>query len=411
MRREELKNRIPAFVLEVARRLLEAGHVVYLVGGAPRDLLLGREPADWDLATSARPWEVADLFAGRPLVTAGLRHGTVGVVQEGRTVEVTTFRVEGPYADFRRPDYVRFVDRLEEDLRRRDFTVNALALDPRTGELHDPCGGLPDLQAGVVRAVGEPEDRFREDALRLLRAFRLVAEYGWRLEPATARAIVSCSFLLERVAAERIWGEMERLLLAPWAAAALGEMSRLSLLERLLPGVSPAAVAAVGEAGPGLELRLAVLLLSSADPGAALERLRAPGRVAREVLFLLSHHLAEIPADWSDAQIRRWIARVGRERAEEALFLTRARVAARGRDLSAWEGFRRRVKEQLETPFPTRVEELAVSGEDVMEALDCGPGPQVGRALNWLLELALEDPRRNDPRTLRDLLAGFSGDA
>ncbi|MEW5933875.1 MAG: hypothetical protein AB1816_09850, partial [Bacillota bacterium] len=179
MRHCDLLRRIPEEVMRVARRLRGAGHAVFVVGGAVRDLVAGRQPADWDLATSARPEQMRPLFADWRVIDVGARHGTLGLTVEERVVEVTTFRVEGPYGDRRHPDYVRFVDTLYEDLSRRDFTVNALALDPFTGDLHDPQGGVRDLRLGLIRAVGEAEARFREDALRLLRAFRLVAEYGW----------------------------------------------------------------------------------------------------------------------------------------------------------------------------------------------------------------------------------------
>lgn len=419
---------IPEEVMEVARRLRGAGHAVFVVGGAVRDLLLGRRPEDWDLATSARPDQMRPLFAGWRLVEVGARHGTLGVVAGGRVVEVTTFRVEGPYRDRRHPDFVRFVDTLREDLARRDFTVNALALDPSSGELHDPWGGLRDLERGLVRAVGDPAARFREDALRLLRAFRLVAEYGWDLDAATAEAVEACAPLATGVAAERVRTELERVLAAPHAGRALALMERHRLLGELFPGYDFGGVPwpALDRLPARVELRLAALLLaphlaarpapaarstsaaratSPAAPAvrALLERWRFPAGVTTAVTAMVRAWPPPVPpycgpgGPAADVALRRWMAAAGRDAAEGVALITREL-------LPGGEELHRRVSEELARRIPLSVEELPVSGRDVMEVLGTGPGPRVGAALRELLALVWEDPSLNDRKKLLGVL-------
>lgn len=200
----------PAQVSAILERLEQAGFAAYAVGGCVRDTLLGRVPQDWDVATSARPEQTAALFAGRSIPT-GLQHGTVTVRQEGLSVEVTTFRADGPYSDHRRPDAVYFSDSLAEDLCRRDLTVNAMAMDQR-GVLTDLHGGREDLRRGLLRCVGEPDRRFDEDALRIMRTLRFASVLGFTVEERTAAALHRCAPLLGSIAAERLLSEMDRLL-------------------------------------------------------------------------------------------------------------------------------------------------------------------------------------------------------
>ncbi|MDI6894213.1 MAG: hypothetical protein QME70_06350 [Bacillota bacterium] len=458
MMRPDLLSRIPEQVISVARRLREAGHAVYVVGGALRDLLLGREPGDWDLATSARPEEMRPLFAGWRVIDVGARHGTLGIIPPGSAgppgtpapvppgppgtppsgvsddagmpgpqpgtggvIEVTTFRAEGPYSDFRHPDYVRFVADLNEDLSRRDFTVNALALDPFTGDLHDPCGGQEDMRRGLVRAVGHAESRFREDAIRPLRTFRLVSEYGWEIEETTSQAVVRCAALVERVAPERVRAELERILRGPRAGKALRLMAAHDLLGRIFPGITPSSVPwdAIDRLPPRVELRLALLLEGTGLPrggaaraavAATLARWRFPTQVAEEVGALVAHRADESLLEADPARLRRWIAGTGRARALDLVEIAGARWSgeadelARARGREAAHELGRRVRSQLDRGFPTAVEELPVGGHDVMELLHLSPGPRVGEVLHHLLELVWDDPSLNDRRALLELL-------
>ena len=212
---------MPGYVQNVLTALEAAGYEAWCVGGCVRDLMLGRAPEDWDVTTNALPEATMALFGSHAFPT-GLRHGTVTVREEHRSVEVTTYRVDGDYHDHRRPDTVVFTPSLEEDLRRRDFTVNAMALSVR-GDLRDPFGGQADLKAGVLRCVGKPERRFGEDALRILRGLRFAAVLGFAMDPAAAAGIHGHRALLKDIAAERIQVELFKLLCGKDAAAVLRE--------------------------------------------------------------------------------------------------------------------------------------------------------------------------------------------
>lgn len=212
--------RLPAPCGEIIRKLNASGHAAYAVGGCIRDSLLGRAPHDWDITTSAMPEEVLSLFAGQIAHTAGLKHGTVALLLNGEVYEVTTFRVDGVYSDSRRPDSVRFTSSITEDLARRDFTVNAMAYNDEEG-LVDPFGGAADLEKKIVRCVGDPEQRFSEDALRLFRAVRFSAELGFSIEPGTLAALKAGSEKITGIAVERVYEELKRTVAAPHAADAL----------------------------------------------------------------------------------------------------------------------------------------------------------------------------------------------
>ncbi len=222
------KFQFPAAVERCCETLRRAGYQAYPVGGCVRDLLLGRTPGDWDVTTSAMPERVQALFAHT--IPTGIQHGTVTVVEEGMAIEVTTFRTESGYGDSRHPDAVRFDTDLIGDLARRDFTVNAMALDEE-GRVIDPFGGLDDLKNKRIRAVGEPQVRFSEDALRILRGVRFAAQLGFDIEEATWAAMAACAPLVERVSAERIKAEVEKTLCSPrprW----VGMLVELGVLDR-----------------------------------------------------------------------------------------------------------------------------------------------------------------------------------
>lgn len=211
---EEMIGRIPSCVTELMELLRRAGHRGYLVGGSLRDLLRGKTPHDFDMTTDATPEEMLQIFEGLRVIPTGLKHGTVTVLMEGEPIEVTTHRVDGDYLDSRRPESVSFTRQLSEDLSRRDFTVNAMAFEPEIG-LVDLFGGREDLQRGIIRAVGEPQKRFTEDALRILRAFRFSAQLDFEIEASTLAAAAACREGLLHISAERIFSEITRLLESP----------------------------------------------------------------------------------------------------------------------------------------------------------------------------------------------------
>lgn len=419
-------DRVPSAVIGVLRTLIEAGHETWLVGGGVRDLLRSDHPRpakDWDLATSARPETVMSLFPR--VIPTGVKHGTVTILTRSGPVEVTTFRGETGYTDARRPDSVKFLEPVEEDLARRDFTINAIAWNPLSGDVKDPFGGLEDLAARKVRAVRDPIERFTEDGLRPMRALRFACVLEFDLDPVTEAAVPLTVESFRKVAVERVRQELERIISARRPSIGLDLMIWTGLFTEVLPELAsePAAASkarlrsidAAPREGP---VRPALLLFGieeSLGRGAArtvLERLRYPNTTIAAVERLLlagdwRAHLGDGPAD-----LRRLLARVGIERAGEVAALWLAMAA--GSDEAKSEGPAAKLVSDLERQArakpPLRFEELALSGGEVMEALGLSPGPAVGRALQHLLDLVVEDPARNEPSYLREELARWAAD-
>jgi len=391
---------IPAGVRALLERLQSAGHEAWLVGGGVRDLLLGKQPKDWDIATQALPQEVMKLF--RKVVPTGIAHGTVTVLVTEGHVEVTTFRVESAYVDGRRPGAVEFRRDLTEDLARRDFTINALAFDPVGNKFRDPFGGQEDLQARRVRCVGAATERFGEDGLRPLRAVRFATVLDFELEPETEAAIPGALAVFDKVALERRRDEFLKLLLAPAAVRGLELLRRTGLLDRLLPELSASADAGrnvrVGRADAVLEVRLAALLVDVTEAEGALDRLRLPTKVVETVRALLAHPLPPEASGWSDADLRRWLVRLGPERWE----LARALAAATGADPGGRLG--QRIERIVSQRPPLSARDLALDGAAIMRTLGVGPSPAVGEATRFLLDAVLDRPELNTAESLERLL-------
>ncbi len=422
-----------------------AGYRAYLVGGCVRDLLLGRRPKDLDVATDALPEEVKKLF--RRVRPTGEKYGTVTVFDFGEPVEVTTFRAEDGYADYRHPSRVRLGVTLEEDLARRDFTVNAMALDSQ-GRLVDPFGGRRDLEEGVIRAVGDPGRRFTEDALRMLRACRLAAELSFSLHPETRAAIEEHASLIDRVSPERVREEFLRLLLSRDHKKGFDLLLETGLLRLIAPelallvGVEQGShhlydcythslLTVVDKDHPSLAL--AELLHDLGKPetksvapdgrvrfyrhevvgaekaAGLLERLRFPRRTVEEVAALIRHHLVYTLRDAGEGGFRRFIHRLGRERVPLLARLVRADVAAHGcmppERAREVEAVVRKLEEMASRPEPLLLSDLAVNGHDLMAALGISPGPRVGRILSRLLEAVLEEPSLNTRERLLEMAA------
>jgi tRNA nucleotidyltransferase (CCA-adding enzyme) len=387
---------IPGPVLEVCERLSKAGHRAWVVGGCVRDLLMGKAVSDWDLATSALPSDVEKLF--RRTIPTGIQHGTVTVLHKKQHYEVTTLRGEGAYSDGRRPDRVEFVRDIEEDLARRDFTVNAIAYDPLARELVDPWGGLRDLGQRIIRAVGDPHDRFGEDGLRVLRAARFCATLGFALDPATEAAIGPNLDTFRKVSAERVHEEWRKALAAARPSPAFEVMRRTGILAVTC---APLAALPASEFARTMErvdrchaehsLRLAALLLEVdvpseplADwPDGWLRAMRCSNAERRRVIHLLEH--ARIPAELDGRALRRWLRAVGRDAIEDVLELARAG----GHDVS---DLAKRAERELASGLPLAPRELPIGGGDVMAVLGTPPGRHVGEILEHLLERVLDDP-------------------
>ncbi|MCU0483573.1 MAG: HD domain-containing protein [Chloroflexi bacterium] len=431
--------------------LWAAGHAAYLVGGCVRDLLAGRVPADWDVGTDARPDRLQALF---PAARYENRFGTVGVEAEGSIHEVTTFRADGVYRDHRRPDAVSFADGLEEDLGRRDFTINAMALgrDPRTEgpaamELVDPFGGRSDLAGRVLRAVGDPETRFSEDALRLLRAARFAAQLGFTVEPATLAAMTACAPLAGHLSGERVHAELGRLLAAPRPSVGLRLLEVTGVLAVVAPelalqrGVPQAKIPGddlwdhtcrTVDAVPAdrILVRWAALLHDVGKPAtfadghfvghesagatlaaAWLEGLRAPRAEIDLVVHLVAQHMFAYEPAWTDAAVRRFIRRVGPASLDDLLALRAADNVGSGQPAGndGLDELSRRCGQQLAARVALRRAELAVDGDD-LAGIGIPPGPLMGRLLSELLDRVLADPMLNDRGRLLELAREIAED-
>ncbi len=433
-----MKFSVPEGVKYILNALNAAGYQAFLVGGCVRDLLRGAEPHDWDICTSARPEETLRCFAGEKVLETGLKHGTVGVLLDGVLYEVTTYRTDGAYSDGRHPDEVRFIPDLEGDLSRRDFTMNAVALG-LDGTLRDPFGGAEDIEQKLIRCVGDPETRFREDGLRLLRALRFSACLGFSLEPETAAAVHRCGAMLDEVSAERISAELCCLLTGPNVGAVLRafpdvfrrfwpELGPLVELEQNNPwhcwGGWEHTIHAVEAAPPDLVLRLTMLLhdvgkppckttdgdgidhfYGHAEAGAALadgmlRRLRFDGDTRRRVVELVKLHGVGLVS--GGKSVRRWLNRLGPEAFFQLLAVKRADNLGQNprlvRDrLAALEVLHGEAEGILAEKQCFSLKDLAVNGRDVLAA-GVPPGPEVGAVLDRLLEAVLsgEAPNRRE---------------
>ncbi len=271
---------------KIAQRLREAGYEAWLVGGCVRDLLLGRTPKDCDVSTSARPDQVQALFPGSLLV--GAHFGVVIVREGGELTEVATYRSDGNYSDGRRPDKVTFESDVRKDLERRDFTINAMLLDPVSGKVVDLVGGRRDLEAGLIRAIGEPVVRFREDHLRLMRAVRFAARFGFTIEARTWEAICAECESIGKIAVERVKGELARILTEGNAPCGMGLLRESGLLRIILPEAGSLEILGRLQS-PGFELALAAVLLNG-DAARAVERLKLSNDERARVLALCEYH-------------------------------------------------------------------------------------------------------------------------
>ncbi len=442
---------IPAPVLEVIEVLRAGGHGAYLVGGSLRDLLIERVPADWDLATNARPERIAELFPGSVYEN---RFGTVAVRFDQDTFEITTFRRDHDYADFRRPHRVEFGQTIEADLARRDFTVNALAWGGQPGEvlgLEDPHGGLVDLDRRLLRAVGNPAQRFGEDALRMIRAVRLATTLGFAIEPRTLAGIETQAELVRHLSGERIAAELAKILAAPQPSLGLRPLAATGLLERIAPelaaqrGVPQNKVPSEDlwdhtvrsvDAAPVDRpvVRLAALVHDIGKPstfaedrfvghetvgavlaGELLDRLRFPRSTTERVVHLVRQHMFAYEPSWGDSAVRRFMAKIGDQRVRDELFeLRRADNLGSGlpADAGGLDELRARIAEQVAADVALDRGDLAIDGDDLIAELGATPGPRLGAVLERLLDAVVEDPSLNDRPTLLLLAqAWLAGDA
>lgn len=422
---------IPQGPDEILNRLTAAGFQAYAVGGCVRDSILGTVPGDWDICTSALPEETEACFSDLRVVETGLKHGTVTVIFQGVPYEITTFRSDGNYLDHRRPQQVNFVRTLKEDLLRRDFTINAMAVG-LDEEIQDPFGGRQDLTDGIIRCVGDPDTRFTEDALRILRGLRFASRLGFSIAPETAAAMERNKNLLSYVSGERIYKELTGILIGTYAQSVLEQYG--GVLAAVLPEIQPSmgflqrnpfhnrdvwqhTLEALGKSRPDPIVRWALLLHDLGKPDCftlddrgighfyghpqrsmelaeqILDRFHGDKKTRDTICLLVRDHDREAPATIKNA--RRWIARYGRDNVRLLLEVKRCDCLAhvdtpktRARYNNLME-MTRLIRECLETEQCFSVRDLPVKGGDVM-ALGVPAGPQVGRILEGLLDDVLD---------------------
>lgn len=427
---------LPNEVLHCIQALNSRGFDAYAVGGCVRDSLLGLTPHDFDLCTSASPEQIRQVFSHHRLVRSGEKHGTIGVVLGEQVYEITTFRTEGSYTDGRHPDWVRFTSEVEQDLARRDFTVNAMAYHPEKGYI-DPFGGQQDLQKGILRAVGDPERRFTEDSLRILRGVRFAVRFGLTPEEKTEDAMGRLTGLMDRLARERVFDELCKLL--PLVTAK--DIVRFrqvftAVIPELLPTVGFdqktrhhaydifTHTAHVVEGVPAdLALRWAALLHDIGKPDAftldeagcghfhghaklsaqisddILRRLKAPNALREQVVLLIAQHMVLFEPD--RRLLRRRLSQYGSETVKKMLLLQHADIVATGvyHDLTAITQSQTLLWQLLQEDACLQLRDLAISGSD-LQALGYAPGPAIGKCLNALLQLVVDEQLPNEKKAL-----------
>lgn len=433
-----LRQQIAQPVLEICKELRNAGESAWVVGGCVRDMLRGEKVNDWDVATTALPKKVQETF--RRVIPTGIDHGTVTVLWKGESFEVTSLRGEGAYSDGRRPDNVVFVGNIDQDLARRDFTVNAIAYDPVNGQLVDPFDGLTDMRNRVLRAVGNPTERFQEDGLRILRGARFVATLEFELEEETEAAFGSALDTFRKVSPERVREEWLKAMKASTPSRAFEVMRRTGILEVTYPelleqvgceqnqwhayDVWNHTMRVLDESDGDPFERVAALLHDVAKPRTRAksdktndwtfyhhEKVGADmaDRWLRDYRFsnserelitgLIRHHLICYSSEWTDAAVRRFIKRVGADNIDPLLRLGRADALGKGRnveaELAALKELRGRVEQAIEEGGALTTGDLAIGGNEIIPLLEGGAGPAVGQILRALLEKVIDDPSLN----------------
>jgi len=449
---------IPKEVKFVIEELKKAGFEAYIVGGCVRDFLREVEPEDWDIATSAKPEEIQKVFSKsfyeNKFLTVTVQTGSKN--QKLKEIEITTYRSEAKYTDKRHPDEIRFAKTIEEDLARRDFTVNAIALCLRLNlkqeEIVDPFGGRQDLKNKIIRAVGNPEERFSEDALRMMRAVRFAVSLGgppaggWRIEEKTAKAIKKNSFWLQAISKERIRDEFLKIIMAERAADGIELLKQLGLLKYVVPELEEGYMVTqnkhhiyecyehgllslkyAAQKNFNKYVRIAALFHDIAKPrvkqgegpdatfynheilGAKmtvqiLDRLKFPKKEIEKIAKLVRYHLFYYNVDEvSESSVRRLVREAGPENMEELL---QVRMADRiGSGVPKAEPYKlRHLKYIIEkvSQDPISAKMLKVNGNEVMKILALQPGPKVGQILDILLSFVLEDPKKNEKKFLEN---------
>lgn len=439
--------KVPHKIKEFCSVFNKSGFSCYLVGGAVRNLIRDKKPADFDFTTNARPDEMINLF--KKVIPTGIDHGTVTVLYKGMQFEVTTFRIDGNYSNSRHPDKVEYSTSIYEDLERRDFTINSMAFDPVKNILLDPHDGKGDLKRKLIKCIGEPEKRFSEDGLRVLRGCRFASQLDFKIEAKTLIGMEKQGFKLKSISAERIRDEIIKILMSDTPSKAFFIMKDTGILKYIIPELAEGigveqremhifdvfehSVYAADFAEKNIIIKLAALLHDIGKPASLdikegkrtfynhdrisadiasiiLKRLKFPKTVERQVTHLIAEHMFNYTEEWTDSALRRLISRVGSDNISNLIKLRYAdRAGMKGKPFECThdKSFINRIDRILENEYVFSIKNLAVDGNILSEKGGIPKGPEMGSVLNFLLETVLEDPEMNTPDKLIQIAVNF----
>ncbi len=438
---------IPDYVEVIIDRLEKEGYEAYIVGGSVRDMLLNKVPTDYDIATNATPDIIESIFSDFKTVGIGKRFGTILISQKEGDIEVTTFRKEGKYLDGRRPEWVSFSSDLEDDLSRRDFTINAMAYNKFKGVL-DPFDGKGDLKRKIIRTVGKPEDRFNEDYLRILRAVRFASQLGFTIEESTFRAGEQCSSNIQKVSMERICNEFFKILLSKTPSYGIKLLKSIGVLKIILPEIIPAIgfkqnnphhemdvynhiLCVLDNTPPTIQIRLAALFHDIGKPHtltidedgighfyghdkmgadistAVLERFKVSNDLIEKVHKLVKEHMNH-HSHFKEKGLKRLIRRLGEKEVFNLIELQKADIICSNKEASIDHIIERRkkIEEILEKDEAYEINMININGKDLMD-LGYDQGPIIGEILEYLLEKVMENPELNNKEILKRIALGF----
>lgn len=433
---------IPRYVIEIAESLDKHGYEAWIVGGSIRDLIINRPAYDHDIATNAPPEAVATVFTR--VIPTGIKHGTVTVLKRGYQVEVTTFRSDGKYTDSRRPDSVTYAKTIQEDLSRRDFTINGIAYNPLTGVTIDPYDGRKDIERQLIRTIGDPVERFSEDGLRPFRACRFASQLGFTIGEETFAAISKCLDTTSQISIERIRDEFLKILGSRLPSVGIDLMRKSGLLEQIIPelltgyGVEQNRFHRYDiyyhnlyscDAAPldDYHIRLAALfhdigkyhvkrdveegksvfynheIIGAGVTKRILRRMKFSNNDVRLVTHLIRNHMFHYTRQWTDGAVRRFMRKVGLENLEAIFELRRADRMGNGLkrgESNSVRNLKGRIARVIEAENAITVKDLAVNGTDIMSEFELRPGPLIGMILSHLLEEIIDDPEKNSREAL-----------
>ena len=442
--------KLPDYIIKIVKTLYKNGYQAWVVGGSLRDLMLGKEPNDYDIATNSRPEEVMKIF--QKVIPTGIKHGTVTILMDNNSIEVTTFRKDGKYVDGRRPDTITYASTIYEDISRRDFTINGIAYNPITDQIIDPFNGIDDIKNKIIRTIGNPIERFREDGLRCFRACRFSSQLNFSIEKNTFEAIKKSIDIASKISAERIRDEFIKIIISPKPSIGLECMRESGLLESFMPelldgyGVEQNRYhkydvyyhniyTCDAASGNDYRIRLAALLHDIGKPYAKKEiegsnkegkksvfynheiigasiskkimkRLKFSNADINFVTHLIRNHMFHYTENWTEGAVRRFLRKVGIENLDALFELRRADRIGNGLkkgESNAIKRFKERIEKIIEQENAITVKDLAINGNDIMETFNLKPGPIIGKILNNLLEVILDEPEKNKKEILLNI--------